>query len=82
MYDYDKIWLFFESNLGYNYQETKEFIKCILEMDIKLYGLTPCTNLFFFIIKLEMDIKLYGLTPIDIIWRCNSHWKWILNCMD
>ena len=39
--DYKKLWSFFQSKYGLNYQKTREFFKGILKRDYNLRGVTP-----------------------------------------
>ena len=38
---YSKIWLFFESNYGLNYQEIRDLIRGVVEEHLNLGGVTP-----------------------------------------
>jgi hypothetical protein len=43
---YDAFWLVFESEFGYNFQETRELLRGVLERHLKLKGYTPYASFF------------------------------------
>ncbi len=66
-FDYDEIWLFFESFFGMKYEQIQEVLRYWLEETFKLEGYTPKLLLAVDNNELEETFKLEGYTPNS--WR-------------
>jgi hypothetical protein len=64
-FDYDEIWLFFESFFGMKYSEIEQLMEIWLEETLNLKGYTPKFDSSFSLIWLEETLNLEGYTPND-----------------
>jgi hypothetical protein len=62
---YDGFWSVFVSEFGYNWQETKELLKGMLERYLKIEGYTPKEDYITYIKMLERYLKIEGYTPFS-----------------
>jgi hypothetical protein len=60
---YEDFWSVFESKFGYNFQESRELLKGMLERHLKLKGYTPSFFVVGYFALLEKHLKLKGYTP-------------------
>jgi len=73
-FDYDKIWLFFESFFGMEYQQIQDVLNYWLKETLKLEGYTPASTASGYLTLLKETLKLEGYTPH----RIEANWeKWL-----